>query len=136
MADPSLRAPQPDLDFDPEAQSKQLLRVIRSGALATPTKLGSLFATLAAVATLHDGSPVLLLSRLAVHTRNLERSPRCSLLLSQGGKGDPLAPPRLTLEAVAARTGEKIARDRFLRRNPKSELYADFPDFSFWQLEV
>jgi hypothetical protein len=136
MAEPVGRRPGQDPEFDPEAQSKQLLRVIRSGALATLTAHGAPFASLTAVATMHDGAPVLLFSRLAAHTRNLERDPRCSLLLSQGGRGDPLAHPRLTLEAIAARTGDGKARERFLRRNPKSELYADFPDFSFWRLEV
>jgi putative heme iron utilization protein len=42
----------------------------------------------------------------------------------------------LTLEAVAGRTADPAARARFLRRNPKSALYADFPDFSFWRLEI
>jgi hypothetical protein len=130
------RDPRQDPDFNPQAQSKHLLRAIRSGALATLTAEGGPFATLTAVATHHDGSPVLLLSRLAAHTRNLERDPRCSLLLVQGGRGDPMAHPRLTLEAIAAKTNDKIARERFLRRNPKSALYADFPDFSFWRLEI
>jgi putative heme iron utilization protein len=133
---PPARDPRQDSGFEPQAQSKQLLRVIRSGALATLTAEGGPFATLTAVATHYDGSPILLLSRLAVHTRNLERDPRCSLLLAQGGRGDPLAHPRLTLEAVAARTDDKTARERFLRRNPKSALYADFPDFSFWRLTI
>lgn len=130
------RDPRQDPNFDPKALSKQLLRVIRSGTLATLTTQGAPFATLTAVANHYDGSPILLLSRLALHTRNLERDPRCSLLLAQGGRGDPLAHPRLTLEAVAARTDDKAARNRFLRRNPKSALYADFPDFSFWRLEI
>ena len=94
------------------------------------------FATLTAIATDYDGGPILLLSRLAVHTRNLERDPRLSLLLAQGGSGDPLAHPRLTVQASAARTSEPAARARYLRRNPKAALYADFADFSFWRAEI
>ncbi len=131
-----VRAPGQDLSFDPAAESKSLLRKIRSGALATLTQAGAPFATLTAFATDHDGSPILLLSRLAVHTRNLERDGRCSLLLAQGGRGDPLAHPRLTLELTAARASDAHMRARFLRRNPKAELYADFPDFSFWRAQV
>ena len=36
---------------------------------------------------------------LALHTLHLKRDARCSLMLSQTGKGDPLAHPRLTLQA-------------------------------------
>ena len=66
--------------------------------------------------------------------------PRCSLLLGTPGKGDPLAHARITLACLALRTeretpeGKRI-RSRFLRRNPKSTLSADFPDFSFFRLE-
>jgi putative heme iron utilization protein len=88
------------------------------------------------VATDYDGSPLLLMSRLAAHTLNLERDRRCSLLLSQSGKGDPLAHPRLTLIGRAERTKDEHVRGRFLRRHPKSELYAGFADFSFWRLSV
>jgi putative heme iron utilization protein len=129
-------APGQPPDFDPIAEAKRLLRRIRSGALATLNESGAPFATLTAFATDTDGCPILLLSRLAAHTRNLERDPRCSLLLAQGGGGDPLAHPRLTLEAAAARTKNPNARARFLRRNPKAALYAGFADFSFWRAEI
>lgn len=123
-------------DFDAVGEARRLLRSIRSGALATLTEAGAPFATLTQTATHYDGAPILLMSRLAVHRRNLERDPRCSLLLAQGGRGDPLAHPRLTLEARAEPTGDVSARARFLRRNPKAALYVDFPDFSFWRLEI
>ena len=111
-----------------------MLRTIRAGALATLAERGHPFASLVNVATDYDGAPLLLLSRLAAHTLNLERDPRCSLLLSQGGKGDPLAHPRLTVLGGAARTQDEHVRGRFLRRHPKSELYAGFADFSFWRI--
>lgn len=123
-------------DFDAVGEARRLLRTIRAGALATLTETGGPFATLTQIATHYDGAPILLMSRLAAHRRNLERDPRCSLLLSQGGRGDPLAHPRLTLEARAEPTSDAAARARFLRRNPKASLYADFPDFAFWRLEV
>lgn len=130
------RDPRQDADFDPVAEAKLLLRTVRSGALATLSESGAPFASLTSVATLHDGGPILITSQLAVHTRDLERDPRCSLLLAQGGRGDPLAHPRLTLIATAARTADPTARARFLSRHPKASLYADFADFSFWRLEV
>ena len=77
----------------------------------------------------------MLLSRLSAHTRNLLADPRCSLLFSQGGKGDPLAHPRLTVVGSAVQTAEPRARERFLARHPKAKLYADFPDFGFFALD-
>lgn len=130
------RDPRQDPGFDPVEESKRLLRTIRAATLATLADGGAPFATLTTIATDHDGTPILLVSNLSHHTRNLERDGRCSLLLAQGGRGDPLAHPRLTLVATAERTDSQLARARFLRRNPKAALYADFPDFSFWRAEV
>jgi putative heme iron utilization protein len=131
------QAPSQPTDFDPVATAKHLLRTVRAGALATLDGQGGFpFASLVTVATDLDGSPLLLLSRLAAHTRNLEADSRASLLLSQGGKGDPLAHPRLTVVGRVARVDEPHIRARFLARHPKATLYADFPDFSFWRMEL
>jgi putative heme iron utilization protein len=122
--------------YDARAEAKRLLRAIRAGGLASLAESGHPFASLVNAATDFDGSPLLLLSRLAAHTLNLERDSRCSLLLSQSGKGDPLAHPRLTVIGRAERTPDEHVRGRFLRRHPKSELYAGFADFSFWRILV
>lgn len=123
--------------FDAAGLAKELLRGIRSGALATlEAEAGTPFATLVTVATAHDGSPLLLLSRLASHTLHLERDPRASILLSQTGRGDPLAHPRLTVVGRAERSEDPVVRSRFLARHPKAELYAGFADFSFWRLAI
>src|SRR5271154_790070 len=89
-------APAPD--FDPKAGAKGLLRSTRAGALATIDRnTGHPFASLVNVATDADGAPLILISRLATHTANLEADGRASVLLAAGGKGDPLGHPRLTL---------------------------------------
>lgn len=122
--------------FDGLALARTLLRTTPAGALATLTRdAGYPFASLTSVATDSDGAPILLLSGLAHHTRNLRADTRGSLLLAQGGKGDPLAHPRLTVVGRFAPSGTPRVRARFLRRHPKAALYADFPDFSFWRLE-
>jgi len=134
-------APQP-ADFDPRGIAKSLLRTTRVGTLATLDRnTGHPFASLVNVATYSDGSPLILVSRLAIHTANLETDARASLLLAEMGKGDALAHPRLTvlgrfhpLERSAEETTR--VRRRFLARHPKSELYADFPDFTFWRMNV
>jgi heme iron utilization protein len=119
------------------AQAKELLRSVRAGALATlvPGKAFP-FASLVNVATAPDGSPILLLSRLAAHTRHLASNPRLSLLLARTGAGDPLAHPRVTImgtgECVVDPDGRALLKARFLAKHPQSALYADFGDFAFW----
>ncbi len=121
--------------------AKTLLRSARHGALAAlEPETGAPFASRVAVATDHDGAPLILVSALSTHTPCIEGDPRCALLLGEAGKGDALAHARITISCLA----EKIARDdvrheriarRFLSRNPKSKLYAGFGDFSFFRLE-
>jgi putative heme iron utilization protein len=136
---PGVRTPGLPAGYDAVAEAKRLMRGQRSGALATIARDdGHPFATLVAAAADHDGTPILLLSQLSEHTKNLLVDARASLLLAEVGKGDPLAHPRLTLvgHAVRADDGEARAalRGRFLAYNPKSSLYADFADFAFWRL--
>jgi putative heme iron utilization protein len=124
-------------DFNPTALAKMLLRTTRAGTLATIDRNGGYpFASLVNVATDVDGSPLILVSRLSTHTANLEIDPRCSILLAETGKGDPLAHPRLTVIGTMHGTDEPRVRRRFLARHPKSALYADFGDFSFWRLHA
>ena len=132
---PARPLPAAQAPFDAIGLARRLLRGIRSGALATLDAEGAPFASLTTVATDVDGTPLMLLSQLSAHTRNLLADPRCSLLFSGGGKGDPLAHPRLTVVGRARRTDEPRVRARFLARHPKAALYADFPDFGFFALE-
>ncbi|GJE61566.1 HugZ family pyridoxamine 5'-phosphate oxidase [Methylobacterium trifolii] len=134
-AGPARPLPAAQAPFDAVGLSRKLLRSIRSGALATLDSDGTPFASLVTIATDVDGTPLMLLSRLSAHTRNLMADPRCSLLFSAGGKGDPLAHPRLTVAGRADRIEVPRARERFLARHPKAKLYADFPDFGFFALE-
>ncbi|MEJ2378250.1 MAG: DUF2470 domain-containing protein [Pseudolabrys sp.] len=134
-------APQP-ADFAPRDLAKGLLRATRAATLATLDRnTGYPFASLVNVATDADGSPLILVSRLATHTANLEVDTRASLLLAETGKGDALAHPRLTVLGSFAPLARESADDarirgRFLRRHPKAELYAGFADFAFWRMTV
>jgi heme iron utilization protein len=92
---------------------------------------------LVTVATLSDGSPVLLLSKLARHTANIELDPRVSLLLAvEYRAGDPLAGARVSISGKIAKTDDPVARRRFLARHPSAASYAGFADFSFWKIEI
>src|SRR5215210_3407994 len=116
MPDPAAPAP----DFDGSGLAKRPVRSTKSGALATLDRdHGFPFASLVTVATDLDGSPLLLLSRLAAHTLNLERNARASILLSQGGKGDPLAHPRLTVVGTVAPPTSPASANAFSPAIPK-----------------
>jgi putative heme iron utilization protein len=128
-------------DFDPAATAKRLLRTGSLGALAT-LRDGSTnpFCSLVNIGTLPDGSPILLISRLAVHTRNIATDPRVSLLLSEPGAPDPLAAPRISIVGVAEQLAEPAAvataRRRYLATHPSAELFVNFADFSFYRVAI
>ena len=118
--------------------AKRLLRLSRTGALATLDRDdGSPLSTLVGVASDWDGSPLFLLSQLSRHTQNLAGRTRASLLLtSQPGRGDPLNHPRLTVNGPVTPHDDATSRERYIRRNPKSKLYASFADFAVYRLQV
>lgn len=120
---------------------KTLIRTARQAALGTIDPIdGSPFVSRVSLATAMDGAPIFLISRLSGHFTNLESDPRCSLLVGEPGKGDPLAHPRITLigtaEIVQAGRERDYLRRRYLSRHPKGALYADFPDFAFWRFKT
>ena len=86
-----------------------------------------------------DGDPILLISTLAEHTKNLLVDRRCSLLVTAAGPQNPLALGRVTLVATAEPVDTDTlpqAREAFLSKNPDAKGYADFRDFQFWRLRV
>jgi putative heme iron utilization protein len=118
--------------------AKRLMRLARTASLATlEPDGGAPLTTLVGVASDFDGAPLFLMSRLSRHTRNLALDPRASLLLTgQHARGDPLNHPRLTLGGRIERCSEARARLRYLQRNPKALLYADFADFAHFRFKI
>jgi putative heme iron utilization protein len=128
---------QPAPDFDPKSAAKKLLREARSGALATLMPgSGDPYCSLVNVASAPDGSPLLLLSRLAVHTRNLLADPRISLMLDERKQGDPLEGARVMLMGTAVASDEPNDRRRYLLRQPEAESFVGFADFGFYRLAL
>src|SRR5262245_53035201 len=124
-------------DFNAQAASKKLLREGRSGALATLFPgTGAPYCSLVNVATAADGSPLLLISTLAIHTKNLLGDPRCSLMIDERKAGDPLKGARVMLMGTAEKTADPEARRRYLGRQPEAEMYADFGDFGFYRMNL
>ncbi|TWA58577.1 hypothetical protein FBZ84_118141 [Azospirillum baldaniorum] len=84
-----------------------------------------------------DGTPLLLLSTLADHTKNIARDPRVGLLFDgTAGLAEPLSGPRLSVLGWAERSEEPRHRARFLARHPGAGLYAGFADFSLYAVSV
>ena len=125
-------------DFDPTQLAKSLLRRSRQGALATlQAGSGDPYCSLVNVASHADGSPILLISRLAIHTGNLLGDSRVSLMLDERAPGDPLEGARIMLAGRAEPAGvtdSAILRRRYLNAHPSAEAFVDFKDFSFFRI--
>jgi len=131
---------QPTVDFNPSGLAKSLLRRSRQGALATlfPDS-GDPYCSLVNLATHSDGSPILLISRLAVHTRNILADNRVSLMLDERAEGDPLEGARIMLLGRAEEASEADLghlRHRYLNAHPSAEAFVGFKDFSFFLVRL
>jgi hypothetical protein len=127
----------PTTDFDPRASAKKLMREARSGALATlMSGSGDPYCSLVNIATAADGAPLLLVSRLAVHTTNILADPRVSLMLDERKAGDPLEGARIMLMGTAVKTESADARRRYLAHQPEAEMFAGFGDFGLYEIKL
>ena len=127
----------PQADFDPKIAAKKLLREARSGALATLMPgSGAPYCSLVNVATAFDGAPLLLISTLAIHTKNLAADGRVSLMLDERKEGDPLQGARVMLMGRAVVTTDEHDRRRYLARQPEAEMFAGFADFAFYRIDI
>ena len=127
----------PTSDFDPKVAAKKLLREGRSGALATLMPgSGDPYCSLVNIATAADGAPLLLISALAVHTKNILADRRVSLMIDERKEGDPLQGARVMLMGTAAKTDDPDVRRRYLTRQPEAEMFAGFADFAFYKMNL
>ncbi|DAC27646.1 MAG TPA: DUF2470 domain-containing protein [Candidatus Thalassarchaeaceae archaeon] len=87
-----------------------------------------------------DGEhPIFLISRLAEHTKNLLHNSKTSLLVAEGGDGNPLALGRVTLVGICEQVSDDERprlKEIFVQRHPDSKFYVDFGDFLFFRLKV
>src|SRR5450432_2707467 len=128
----------PTADFDAARQVRSLLRRSRQGALATlMAGSGDPYCSLVNLASHADGSPILLISSLALHTQNILRDARVSLMLDERAPGDPLEGSRIMLAGraeVASADEVAILRRRYLNAHPSAEVFVNFKDFSFFRI--
>ncbi len=97
---------------------------------------GDPYCSLVNVATAADGAPLVLISRLAVHTKNIFADPRVSLMIDERKPGDPLQGARIMLMGAAAATDDPDARRRYLERQPEADMFAGFADFAFYRVTL
>ena len=121
-------------------RSRTLVHRGRVGALATHSTRhkGFPFASVMPYGCDASGQPTFLISRLAIHTQNLERNGRASLLVTHGPAGeDSLRSPRLTLLGHVARViDDGSVRDDYLERHPSAREWSSFGDFGFYRMTV
>lgn len=129
---------QPTADFDAGRLTRSLLRRCRQGALATlMAESGDPYCSLVNLASHPDGSPILLISRLALHTQNILGDARVSLMLDERAEGDPLEGARIMLAGRAEQAGADqlpLLRRRYLSAHPSSEAFVNFKDFAFFRI--
>jgi heme oxygenase (biliverdin-IX-beta and delta-forming) len=118
---------------------RRLMR--RQGHAVLATSLdGQPYASLVAVACDIDASPLLLLSDLAQHSRNIAADNRVSLLFDGDGSRlpapDPLAEPRLSLLGKAVQAADPRRLARFIAHHPSAAVYTGFGDFRLYRVEI
>ena len=118
-------------------EARNLLRRARTGTLGTiNADDGTPYASLVNLATDVRGCPLVLVSTLAWHTRNLQADPRGSVMVAEiPPDGDALTGPRVTVMGRFSKVEAGAAARRYLARHPAAEMYAGFGDFGFWRLE-
>jgi len=122
----------------PDLWSRAILRRALKASLATfHRETGYPYASLVTIATLPGGAPLMLISSLAEHTKNIVENPRASLLFDEtGGLGDPLEGARVSVFGTMKKVDDPSARARFLSRHPPAANYVDFDDFAFYALNI
>ncbi|HWG78172.1 MAG TPA: DUF2470 domain-containing protein [Stellaceae bacterium] len=120
----------------PAATARRLMRSLDRATLAT-SQDGWPYASLVLAAVDHDASPLLLLSDLAEHSKNLKRDARASLLFDgTAGRDDPLTGARVTVLGEARPVNDARLLARFTGRHPSAAGYAGFADFHLYRLDI
>lgn len=121
-------------------EARRFLRSTRSAVLSTHSARfeGYPFGSIAPFVLDHDGNPLILISTIAEHTKNIQTDPRVSLIAFEPNAADLQASGRLTLigNAEAVPKGDSASRDRYLRYFPQAQRYFDTHDFLFYRILV
>lgn len=120
-------------------EARQFLLATRSGVLSTFSSKfeGYPFGSVAPFILDHSGQPIVLISTIAEHTKNIIANPKMSLLVFSGDD-DLQASARLTLigEAKQIDKADDDLRTRYLRYFPQAAGYFEMHDFNFYRIEI
>ena len=120
-------------------EARTIAASTNTGTLATLTADGDPWASFVTYGLL-GGAPVLCVSNLAEHGRNLAADPRASIaIVAPTSESDPLASGRITLAGVVeAPAGDEraAAREAHLSAVAAAKYYIDYSDFTLWVLRV
>jgi heme iron utilization protein len=120
------------------SEARRFLYATHGGVLSTISArlAGYPFGSIAPFVLDHDGNPLILISTIAEHTRNIQADPRVSLIAFDPA-GDMQAGARLTLIGDAAIVPKDDAQClRYLRYFPQAEGYFGTHDFMFYRIAV
>jgi putative heme iron utilization protein len=129
------------LSVDAAKHARELLLKEYRGMLSTHSKSmpGFPFGSVVPYCLDEQGRPLILISRIAQHTHNLQKDPKCSMLVGERGAEDIPAVGRLTYLAEARKLEDSTAIDaaaeRYYRYFPESQNYHKAHDFDFWVLD-
>jgi putative heme iron utilization protein len=131
----------PPSDGEPGTAAVQALLEAESLGLLSTTSVhraGYPYGSLTPFALSSRGLPLLLLSGLAAHTKNLAADPRACLFVGdRTAAEEPLAGARVALLGRMARVADVAdGRDRYVARHVRAERYLQLPDFVLWELAV
>jgi heme iron utilization protein len=125
----------------PAERTRTLVAGQVDGTLSTVAldPAGFPFGSIVTFALDERGAPLVLMSTMAEHTRNLDADDRASLLVTEGGDGaGRLAAARATLVGRVSRVADgdqEAATEAYLAVHPGA-FWARFPDFAVHRLEV
>lgn len=121
--------------------ARELLLKEYRGVLSTHSKSmpGYPFGSVVPYCLDAEGRPLILISRIAQHTHNLQKDAKCSLLVGERDAEDVQAVGRLTVMAEARKLTDEaaveMAAERYYRYFPDAANYHKAHDFDFWVLE-
>lgn len=122
------------------AEARRFLHATRSAVLSTHSARfqGYPFGSIAPFVLDHDGNPLILISTIAEHTKNIQADPRVSLIAFEPNAADFQASGRLTLigNAEIVADDDIAARERYLRYFPQARQYFDTHDFRLYRILV
>lgn len=122
----------------PGDNARRLLLARNNGVLSTLSKklAGYPFGSIAPFCLDREGRPVVLISTIAEHTRNLKEDRRASLIVFDRMTGDVQAAGRVTLVGDFHAAPDDDLAERYYRFFPSARDYHKTHDFDFWRMTV